>query len=235
MPNVSQINVTTKKRLVRKQSLENPNKYKAWLVGHLMCIGFGIISFGFQLLWLPNKWYINSIAYRLSLLGSVFALVSTVFHKFGLYLPPSSTLIAQQNIQFMILSACWFFTFKSSLKLLPYWLISVLQVSNHFNVKPVMTQADFLASLIAYDELLLVGYLLLRTILFRGTSGFQLVLFCLFYWLRILYNEETANLFRYMMDKLDGRMQGLKNEKVIYYWNKTKAILAQKTQEENVF
>lgn len=225
-------NAPRKKKLVRKQKGPNPIKYKLWLAGHLSCIVFGCITFVFQIFWLPNKFYINSIAYRLSLLGSIVALLATVSHKYGLrYLPPSSTLIAQQNFQFVVLGAVWLFTFKSVFKIIPFFLTAVLQIANHKNISAVVKQADFLASFIAYDELVLIVYLLLRTLCFRGTSGFQLVLFLLFYWLRILYNPETTNLFKTIINRLDGKVQNVKNEKVVHYWDKIKMTIEQKSEE----
>lgn len=227
--------VHKKQKLVRKQKSANPIKYKIWLAGHLSCIVFGTISFVFQVLWLPNKFYINSISYRLSLLGSIAALLATVSHKFGLsYLPPTTTLIAQQNFQFMILANVWLFTFKSVFKILPFYLIAILQISDHKKIEPVRKQQQFLASLIAYNELVFIVYLLLRTLFFRGTSGFQLLIFLVFYWLRILYNPETGHLFEVLIQRLDGKVQNTKNDKVLYYWNKTKLIVERKTVAEEV-
>ena len=48
-------------------------------------VSFGSISFIFQILWLPNYYYINSISYRLGLIGSIAALTATFSHKFGLH------------------------------------------------------------------------------------------------------------------------------------------------------
>lgn len=224
-----------RKKLVRKQKPPNPLKYQIWLFGHLACIVFGTISFTFQIFWLPNKFYINSICYRLSLLGSIGALLATVSHKFGLsYLPPTSTLIAQQNFQFVVLAIAWLFTFKSIFKIIPFYLIAVLQIAQHKKIDAVLKQQLFLASLIAYNELVFIVYLVLRTLAFRGTSGFQLILFLLFYWLRILYNPETGNLFEVIIERLDGKVKNVKNEKVVYYWNKTKTIVQNKAEAEEL-
>lgn len=221
-----------KKKLVRKVSGPNPLKYKIWLVGHIMSLVFGAISSGFQLFWLPNKYYINSISYRLSLLGSVLALGGTFSHKFGLhFLPPALTMVAQQNFQYLVLAFLWCFTFKSVFKLIPFMLISILQLGAHKHIGAIESQLDFLASLIAYDELFLIVYLLLRTIFLRGWSGYQLVVFLVFYWLRILYNKETGNLFRSIVDRLDGKVKG-KNEKTDHYWGRVKEFLHEKQQTE---
>lgn len=221
-----------KKKLVRKNSGPNPLKYKVWILGHLMALVFGAISSAFQLLWLPNRYYINSISYRLSLLGSVLALGATFSHRFGLrFLPPALTMLAQQNFQYLVLAFLWCFTFKSNFKLIPFLLISILQVGAHKKIGFIEKQLDFLASLIAYDELFLIGYLLLRTVFLRAWAGYQLVVFLVFYWLRILYNKETGNLFRSIVDRLDGKVQG-KNEKLNHYWSKTKMFLDEKQQSE---
>ncbi|CAH2352274.1 uncharacterized membrane protein [[Candida] railenensis] len=218
-----------KKKLIKKQVSHAAIKKKAWLAGHLTTIVFGSIAIIFQALWLPNKYYISSISYRLTLIGAMVALAATFSHKFGLRsLPSTPTLMSHQNFQYLILSIVWCFTFKSVFKLLPFLLIAILHVSEEFKVDIVLKEQDFLASLIAYDELVLIVYLLLRTLLFRNTSGFQLTLFISFYWLRILYNKETGNLFRALIERLDGKVQGVKNPKVLKAWNKSKAYLKSK-------
>ncbi|CUM45221.1 uncharacterized protein AC631_05154 [Debaryomyces fabryi] len=223
-----------KKKLVRKQAGSNQLKYKAWQFGHIFTIVFGVITFTFQIFLLPNKWYINSICYRLSLLGSMVALTATFSHKFGIkFLPPFPTLIAQQNFQYLILAIIWCFTFKSIFKIIPYFLISTLQLSAHKNIEAVTKHLAQLASFIAYDELFLIVYLLLRTLLFRNTSGYQLTAFLFFYWLRILYNKETGNLFRSVVTRLDGKVTtSTKNEKVLHYWSKIKKFLDAKQYDK---
>ena len=71
-----------KRKLVRSPSKTNPLKYKVWLAGHISMLVFGSISFIFQISWLPNYYYINSISYRLGLIGSIAALTDTFSHKY---------------------------------------------------------------------------------------------------------------------------------------------------------
>lgn len=86
----------------------NPLKYKVWLIGHISALIFGSISFIFQIFWLPNYYYINSISYRLSLIGSIAALTATFSHKFGLHnLPNIGTLLSHQNFQYLVLASIW--------------------------------------------------------------------------------------------------------------------------------
>lgn len=221
-----------KKKLVKKNGQDfTKQKHLAWMVGHASVLVFGLISIVFQLLWLPNVYYINSIAYRLSLLGAVVALFATTAHSFGIYdIPPITTLMSHQNFQYLVLAIVWMVTFKSTFKLMPYILISLLQLASAKKIGFVLKQQDFLASLIAYDELVLIVYLLIRTLLFRNASGYQLSLFLMFYWLRILYNKETGNLFRAIVERLDGKVQNVKNPKVLHAWNKSKAYLEEMEQ-----
>ncbi|GEQ72553.1 hypothetical protein JCM33374_g6240 [Metschnikowia sp. JCM 33374] len=220
-----------KKKLVKKQPSASNLKYTVWLAGHALSVVFGVVTFTWQIFWLRNVWYINSISYRLSLLGSVLALGATMSKKYGLkYLPPFSTLLAQQNFQYLVLAVIWCFTFKSIFKVIPTFTISVLQLSLNKKIAPVLDQADFLASIIAFDELLLIVYLLVRTLLFRYSSGYQLVIVCVFMWLRILFDKDTANLFGYVVEKADGKMSGIKNEKVHKAWGKIKHFLEEKQQ-----
>lgn len=218
-----------KKRLVAKHSGPSKIKYYVWLAGHTMSLLFGLVSFTWQVLWLRNVYYVNSIAYRMSLLGAVMALGASMSKKFGLrYLPPFSTLLAQRNFQYLVLSLVWSFTFKSIFKLIPTLMISFLQLALHFKAKAVLGQADLLASAIAFDEILLVLYLLVRTLLFRYTAGYQLLIMLTFLWLRVLFDESTANMFGYLVIKLDGRVSGVKNEKVQKVWKKIKVFLKEK-------
>ncbi|CAI5755736.1 unnamed protein product [Candida verbasci] len=223
-----------KKRLVRAPPTANPLKYKAWLLGHCFTLIFGTISFIFQIFWLPNKWYINSICYRLSLLGSITALTATFSHKFGLHwLPPIATLMSHQNFQYLVLAIIWCFSFKSIFKIIPYYILSLLHLSQMKKIDIIMKHTSFLASIIAYDELFLIIYLILRTLFFRNASGYQLTIFLIFYWLRILYNKETGNLFAALIERLDDKTKSIKNARFQHYWSKTKGFIKEKQAEEH--
>ena len=225
--------VKYKKRLVKSSSENKAWKKKLWLAGHFAVIVFGGISISFQVFWIPNRYYINSISYRLALLGAISALFATSSHKFGIHnLPPTSTLLAQQNFQYFILAVLWIFTYKSTFKLLPYLLISLLQLATSENLKFVLAEQDLLAAIIAYDELILIVVLLLRTLFFRSSSGYQLVLYLSFYWLRILFNKETKNLFKAVLQRLDGKVSKVKNPKVQYGWSKVMQIVEDKSIDE---
>lgn len=220
-----------KRKLVRKQQLLSKLSYTLWVAGHSISIIFGLITFIWQTLWLKNIYYINSISYRMALLGASTAFVATMAHKFGLrYLPQFPTLLTQLNFQFFVLSVIWCFTFKSIFKIIPLFLISLLQLAEHKKIAVVQKHSDFLATIIAFDELILVIYLLLRTIFFRLTSGYQLAVVLVFLWLRVLFDDDTASMFAYIMEKLDLKVMTVKNEKVLKAWKKTKLFLEEKRQ-----
>ncbi|KAK6456429.1 uncharacterized protein RJT20DRAFT_44567 [Scheffersomyces xylosifermentans] len=222
-----------KRKLVKKAPQSSKLKFQVWLGGHLATIAFGSISFIFQILWLPNWYYINSIAYRLSLLGAIAALTATFSHKFGLhFLPSASTLVSHQNFQYLILANIWLFTFKSIFKIIPFFLIAILHIAKHQKIEIITKESEFLASIIAYDELILIVYLLLRTLFFRGSSGYQLTAFLTFYWVRILYNKETQTLFVAIVERLDGKISKVENPKVKHYWEKTKLFVEAKRHAE---
>ncbi|RLV91029.1 putative membrane protein [Spathaspora sp. JA1] len=221
------------RKLVRSNKTTNPLKFKVWQAGHFLTLGFGSIALLFQFFWLPNKYYINSICYRLTFIGGILAMLATFSKKFGLrYLPAPAAMLSQQNFQYLLLAAVWIVSFKSIFKIIPYYLLAILHVGNWKEISVIQENSEFISSLIAYDELLLIVYLFLRTILFRGGSGFQLVLFCIFYWLRILYNKETRRLFGAIVERLDFEMTKVKNEKVSHYWRKVKLNIQDK-QEQN--
>ncbi|KAI3405019.2 hypothetical protein KGF56_002184 [Candida oxycetoniae] len=223
-----------KKKLIRAPPNRHAIKYRAWLLGHTLNLVFGTITFIFQVFWLPNVFYINSIAYRLTLIGSIIALTATFSHKFGLhFLPPIATLLSHQNFQYIILAVVWCFTFKSVFKVIPYFAISLLQIGKLKKIEIIEKKASLLSSIIAYDELVLIAYLILRTLFFRNASGYQLSLFLIFYWLRILYNPETGNLFATIVDRLDGEVMKIKNPKIQHYWIKTREFVKAKQNEEH--
>lgn len=218
-----------KKKLVPKQHGPRKIKYIFWITGHVLSVVFGVVTFVWQCFWLKNVYYINSISYRMSLIGALIAFLATFSKRFGLhYLPPFLALMALRNFQYFILSVVWCFTFKSVFKIIPTFLISLLQLAQMSKFSLVLKQAEFLAAVIAFDELFLVAFLLLRTLLFRYTSGFQLTLVLVFLWLRVLFDEDLANLFGYVVGKLDGKMSQSKNPKVTKIWGKIKRFLAEK-------
>lgn len=222
-----------KRKLVRKHGSPSKIKYQIWLAGHAMCIVFGLVTLVWQALWLPNRYYINSICYRMALLGASLAMISTMSHKYGLrYLPPFTTLLAQHNFQNLVLAVVWCFTFKSVLKIIPFFLISLLQLAEHKKIAPVQKQSDFLSSIIGVDNLVLAVYLLLRTLLFRQTSGFQLITMFVFLWLRILFDKQTADMFAYLMERADGKMSTVKNKKVTKAWAKAKGFVEDRRNKD---
>lgn len=218
-----------KKRLVRKTVSASKTKYYIWLGGHASCVVFGTITLIFQAFWLPNVYYINSIAYRLCLLGATSAFLATLSHKFSLhYLPPFTTLLAQYNFQYLVLAVIWCFTFRSFFKIMPLYLISILQLSEDHKVAFVQKHADSIASFIGFDEIFLILYLFVRTVAFRSTSGYQMAIMTIFVWLRILFDPDTAKMFMYVVDKADARVSNIKNEKVHKAWTKIKRFLDEK-------
>lgn len=220
-----------KRKLVLKHSTASKLKYNIWLSGHIACVAFGLLSYIHSILWLPNKWYIGSIIYRLCLYGGCAALTATLSHKFGLhYLPPFTTLMAQNNFQYLVLCSIWSLTFRSVFKLTPMFLISLLQLSDHFKVDAVLKHLDQIGGFIGFSELILLVYLLLRTIFFRGTSGYQLAVMLSFIWLRILFDKPTAQMFAYVIDKADAKVSQVKNPKVQKFWPKIKAFIDEKLQ-----
>lgn len=220
-----------KRKLVPKQANATALKYNLWLAGHVSCVVFGLLTCVWQAFWLKDIYYINSISYRLTLIGSVIALVSTVSHKFGLRnLPHFPMLVAQLNFQFLVLAIIWIFTFKSIFKIIPYLLVSVLQLTAHKKIGAVQKQAEFLASVIAFDELILAVYLILRTLLFKQTAGYQLAVVLIFFWLRVLFDDDTANMFAFVVNKLDGRVQTIKNKQALNVWDHIKDFLEEKRQ-----
>lgn len=219
-------------RLVKKDVNRAALKHKVWLSGHSACAVFGILYFLCRVLRIRNRFYMVSIIYEISLFGAIAALTMTLSHEFGMNsLPSLSVLATQQNLQYLFLGIVWVFSFESILKLIPYVLISILQLARYKNITAINKVLGDVAMVVAHSELVVILYLFLRTIVFRGASGFQLVAFLVFYWLRILFNKETKNLLNSLINLLDDKVQSVNNPKVQKAWTKIKMLLKEKKQE----
>lgn len=218
-----------KRKLVRKQGGPSKLNYTLWVTGHSLSIVFGLVFIVWQVLFFRDYYHLKGISYRLGLGGAALAYFATMSHKFGLrYLPQFPALLAQLNFQYLVLVTVGCFTFKTIFKILPIFLISVLQIARHKKISFVLKHANFLATVIAFNEIILLAYLLLRTLFFRQTSGFQLVLVLYFMWMRVMFDEATTELFGYVIDKLDTKVSTVKNEKVLKVWNKIKRNIDEK-------
>lgn len=219
------------KKLRKKAKGPNPSKRKIWATGHFLTFIFGSISILFQFIHC-NAFYINSISYRLTLIGAIASLSTTTSRRFGLsFLPPIGSLLAYQNFQYIILALIWLVTFKSIFKIIPFYIVAFLHIGSHYDIKSILAYDKTLADVIAFDELILIVYLLLRTLFFKNSSGFQLLAFFIFYWLRILYNKETTTLFLTIIDKLDYYVKDIKNEKFQKYWGRGKYMMRERQKD----
>ncbi|WPK25025.1 hypothetical protein PUMCH_002324 [Australozyma saopauloensis] len=220
-----------KKKLVRKHAGPSKIKYAVWLGGHATCVVFGVIALVWNLLWFKDHYYLSSICYRISLIGEVVALVCTTSRRFGFaHLPRFSMMLAQKNFQYILLSVAWLFTFRSVLKIVPVILISMLQLAENKKIEPLLKLGDMFGTIIAFDELILVAYLFARTVAMIKTSGYQLILMMTLLWLRVLFDAKTAEMFAYVVDRLDGKMSQVQNKKVRKAWNKLRAFIKEKVE-----
>lgn len=62
----------------------------------------------------------------------------------------------------------------------------------------------------------------------RGTSGYGLVIYSLFMWLKLLQSEDTRYFIYDNIKKLDALMSKIKNEKIQKAWRKVKKFLSLK-------
>lgn len=220
-----------KKKLVRKTLAPAKTRHMLWMAGHGASVVFGLISLVWTALWLPNRYYIYTISYTVAMVGAATALAMSLSHKYGLkYLPPMTALLAQHNFQFLVLALIWCFTFKTVFKTIPFFLVSLLQLADHFKIGAVVEHAQVVGRVVGINELILVVYLALRTLLFRRTAGYQLVTVLVFFWLRVLFDKDAAHLFAFLIQKLDGHVLGIKNEKVTTAWLKVKGFVEDKTK-----
>ncbi|ODV59383.1 uncharacterized protein ASCRUDRAFT_19445, partial [Ascoidea rubescens DSM 1968] len=187
------------KKVIRKIPPKPKNYDKLiWLTGHCLSLSFGLIYFLSRLsnIILRTKfYYLVRFSYRLSIFGSLLALSLTVSRKFGRKLPTNFALLSTENFQYLLLALIWFLSRSSIFKIFPYLIISFLQLTREFNYLEKIPQ-NYLLNLtlaISYNELLLIFVLFIDTLLMRGVSGFAFVAFITFYWLRILFSNETKS------------------------------------------
>ncbi|CAN3372330.1 hypothetical protein DIURU_004545 [Diutina rugosa] len=223
-----------KVKLIRRVQTNTELAHKVWLGGWALCVVAGTISTLWWLLRFKNKWYINSLIYRLAWVGAIAALTVTMIRKFGLATMPSLTMMATQvNFNYLVLANVWLLTFRSVFKIVPYILLGVLHLAEEFNVVPILKQSSQIAQVIAFDELFLIVYLFLRTILVQQTSGFQLAIYLVFYWMRVLFNNDTKVLFSTLIKKVDWKTRNIKNKHFQKYWKSFKKFVYAKQTSES--
>lgn len=200
-----------------------------WIAGHAATIAFGIIYAIYYVQFKHHSKWIPILSYHLSLIGVWVAYYIAINTQYNLKsLPHYTALLATDNVQFLILSIIWMFNRTSLFKILPYMIIASLQLSQEFNISFLLKFGDTLSLYILYNELFLFLLLFIDTILMRGTSGFGLALYSMFYWLRILQSE-NARFFLYTNAvKFDGLIGKIKNEKVVRAWATIKKFLTTK-------
>lgn len=216
-----------RKVLVKKKKQALPvNKY-AWVAGHALTLVSGLVFLSFYCVsWVVRSWrWTPYLAYKLSFTGVLVSYSVTVLTTFGSIIPPYNTLLATENFQMMVVAVMWLISRPSVLKLFPYLVISLLQLSSEFNIKPVMAVQDQLGSLAAASEIVIIIALLLDTLLFRGLSGYALSLYLCFYSLRINFTPYTQSTLLKFLNLIDDKL--LKNNKsaIKPYFNKLKKFV----------
>lgn len=220
---------TTGKKL---RKIAKPAKSYAktiWLAGHLMTLGFGLFYTMFYIQRKSQHRLIPWVCYKLTLIGVWASYLVSIQSQYNIKsLPHYTALIATENFQYLLLSVVWFFNRNSLFKILPYMVVSLLQVASSQNLTAILNLELQLSKVVLYDELFLFLLLFVDTLLFRGTSGYGLVTYCMFMWLRILQSENTRFFLYAHLIKFDSQISKIKNEKVQEGWSKVKKFLSYK-------
>jgi hypothetical protein len=200
-----------------------------WLAGHVSTLVFGTIYAMFYLQMKSQGRIVPWICYKLALIGVSVSYALSIQSQYNIKsLPHYSTLIASENYQYFMLSIIWFFNRNSLLKLMPYMVVSLLQLANKFHLEAILKMESTLSAIVLYSEMLLIVVLFVDTLLIRGTSGYGLVIYVMFMWLRVLQNENTRFFIYDNIFKLDTLMSKIKNEKVQNVWKSMKKFLTLK-------
>lgn len=227
--NPAQTHTSKHRKLRRKQPVPKPYKKYGWIAGHCLTIFFGLVydlyyfTFNSHVNWIPHA------TYRIAFLGVWASYSISILTRFGgSTIPSTFALLSTENYQYLLLSVAWFVNRSSAFKLLNYQIISLLQLSQMFKVKPILQLEQAFKKVIVVNELFLFLLLLTDTLLMRGASGFGLVIFGLFYWLKILYNPSSRALVFSILLRLDGVVSKQKNERVRKAWAQVMQFLREK-------
>lgn len=223
-------NTKESKKILRKKVKQPfPILKYAWLGGHGVTIAFSIIYFLYYFTRRSHSSIIAFLSYKLAICGVWSSYTASILSQFNKKsLPSYYVLLATVNFQYLLLSVLWFFNRSSAFKILPFLIVSILQLSLKFNIKPILSMDSTLKLVIAYDEIFLFVILFFDTLLLRGTSGFGLVIYAMFFWLRMLYSESTRYLVFSVLIKFDGLVSKIKNEKVQSIWSNIKTKISTK-------
>ncbi|KAH3673572.1 hypothetical protein WICMUC_003679 [Wickerhamomyces mucosus] len=219
----------TRKVLRKKVKTPLPIKKYAWLAGHgsTLCFGFifTIFYFGKFLRFFKTWYWIPTISYILAFVGVISAYSITIITTFGNVIPGYQTLLATENFQNLILAFIWIISRQSIFKLIPYYVVSILQIANFYNVNAILKFDRELSGAIAFSEFYVIFALLFDTLLFRGASGFALAIYVSFYWVRINFSPYTQSYLLSVIRRIDEK--AIKNQKpeIKAKWQKVKDFL----------
>lgn len=226
---VSSSNKKTKRILRKIQKEPLPLKRYIWLGGHAFTLFFGglfLIFYVLQFLRFFKNWYwIPEILYSLALIGVISSYTVTTLTTFGNVIPGYHTLLATLNFQNLILACVWLITRRSGFKLLPYYLVAVLQMADHFKVDAVMKFDETISEIIAFSETFIFVTLTFDTLLFRGTSGYALVIYCVFYWIRLNFSPYTQVYILRLTHLVDEKIMKNQKPEIQAKWNNVKSFL----------
>ncbi|ODV95406.1 hypothetical protein PACTADRAFT_19646, partial [Pachysolen tannophilus NRRL Y-2460] len=199
-----------------------------WLAGHFATLFFSLVYFGYYFTFSSRRSIIAKISYKIVLLGIIFAYSVSMKSTFGKVPPGYFTLLSTDNFQYLLLSFVWLFNRNSAFKILPYFIISILQISDHFKIDAILKYEFEFKLIIEYNELFLFVLLTFDTLLCRGTSGYALVMFAAFFSLKIMFNDNIRQFIYSFVVRLDGVMSKQKNEKILTLWTDIKNFLDKK-------
>ncbi|KAG7878427.1 hypothetical protein KL905_004232 [Ogataea polymorpha] len=217
------------RKLRRKAAQPQPILKYAWLAGHVSTLLFGFIYLCYYVVRKSHKSWVAFVGYRLAWVGvwiSYSVAIASHFNRKSL--PSYFTLMTTENFQYLVLSVHWFLGWSSFFKLLPYLLIATLQLSNHFKIKPLLRLEPVFKKTIIYNELFLFVLLTFDTLCMKGNSGFGLVSYAMFYWLRLLHSEDNRFFVYSVISKLDTLMSKQKNPTILEAWDEVKKFLSEK-------
>jgi hypothetical protein len=218
----------TRRVLVKKLKPAKPIKKYIWLAGHGLTLGCGAVYLVFYIFkwWLSSWWWTPTVVYRFAFVGVMLAYSISILTTFGTCIPPYNTLLVTENFQTMIIATIWLWSRSSAFKLFPFMVVAALQLSSEYNFLPVLKLQNQLGDCVGGSEIVIILVLLFDTFLFRGTSGYALVLYLLLYSIRVQFSPYTQSYLLRLMNVIDERfIKKQKDSQFKFYWTKVKQFL----------
>lgn len=193
-----------------------------WLVAHAVTAVLGVYLFISSLL-LRKRLLVNYILYRVefSIIAANYAFSLLKFLNGDSVRFPM--LLSLDTMQFLLIATTWVFMPTHTFKLIPFICISVLHVLDCVQPKQAVALSKPLSEVIAWSTLLLFPQLLIDTLLIRRGGMISLMIYSVFYRIRIEFSRLDYDTMWKAWGIVDHRLSNKSTPQAIRgYWGRLK-------------